>query len=98
MSKGNPIYTVRIGLELSNAILRDMANRKNSNGREDLSFGEWIRLAILEKLEHMRRGRKASKRRTLKRQVSKESGIKDLKAHFDELNALGGHAGIETGD
>lgn len=62
MSKGNPIYTVRIGPELSNAIEKDLENRRNSNGREDLSFGEWIRLAIVEKLEHMKRGRKRGRK------------------------------------
>jgi len=58
MSKGNAVWTVRIGVPLSEAI-EDAIERRNKHSRaEPWTFSDFIRQAIQEKLAHMSRSRK----------------------------------------
>lgn len=85
MSKGSDRFTIRIQPALLNRIRQDIANREKSGWREQLSIGEWIKLAVLEKLEHMRRSRKASRKRTKNKTISRKEEQEDFCATLSDF-------------
>jgi hypothetical protein len=57
-SKGTPVTTVRIGKELMERIEAQIASLVIHSPRGDWTVGEFIRVAIEEKLRKMRRSRR----------------------------------------
>lgn len=63
MSKGTPVITIRIPpgvVQQIDEIAKQSINRKAT---EPWTRSSWIMQAIVDKLDHVRRGREASKRR-----------------------------------
>jgi hypothetical protein len=61
MSKGTPVYPVRIEPELHEAIMNAIRSANRHRRYEPYSFSGWIRAAIQEKLDHRTRSKKGKK-------------------------------------
>lgn len=86
MSKGSDRVTIRLAPCLHKRIVADIEARKKSAWREELTIGEWVKLAVLEKLEHQRRGRKASKIRRL--DIKLEKQVQELTSDAEIMSAI----------
>ena len=58
MSKGSRIVPIRIPAELESRILIAIDVRNKHSSEEPFSMSEWIRKAIMEKLDHLERSKK----------------------------------------
>lgn len=62
MSRGNRIIKVRITAEFAAAIEAQILSRNNHSAEEPWVISDWIRVAMREKLDKMRRCRAPRKR------------------------------------
>lgn len=63
MSKGSKIVPIRFPETLRIQILTEIERASDRRFLGTLSFGEWIRIAAKEKLDHMRRSRRSRRKK-----------------------------------
>lgn len=69
MSKGSPVIKVRVSVSLRVAIAADIIRLNRLPQYGAMTVSQWLTEAINEKLDHPKRGRLASRKRTAKRKV-----------------------------
>jgi len=57
MSKGSRIFPIRIPAEMVKEIDRELQARRDARAMRPISFSEWVRQAIKEKIAHAKRSR-----------------------------------------
>jgi hypothetical protein len=57
MSKGNPVVKLRLSQELNELIELEVRRYNSFTRKEQTTLSGWVRDAIREKLDHLRRGR-----------------------------------------